>query len=75
MDLSGFINGSLDVSSRGKRRKAVELVIYTLGLVRAAEEHYLDRIPLNLQGGDAYSASENSIDSIFDAVDILSDAY
>jgi hypothetical protein len=36
---------------------------------------YLNRIPTNLQGGDAYATAEESIDLIGEAIDNLLDAY
>jgi hypothetical protein len=67
--------GSVDVSTRGKRRKATELAIELLEKIRHAEERYLERIPLNLQSGSAYSDAEYSIDIIIDAIDDLLNAY
>jgi hypothetical protein len=69
------IADSLDVSSRAKRRLAVNFVIGLLEKIRMAEEHNLDRFPVNLQGGDAYAASDYSHDIIIDAIVGLSDAY
>ena len=66
---------SLDLSSRKKRRKAVEAVIVLLEKIRMAEEASMARFPLNLQGGDAYAAADYSLDSIIDAIIGLSDAY
>lgn len=69
------ITGSLDVSTRGKRRKAMSLVIVMLEKIRNAEEEYMLRMPLNFQLGEAYSAADQSVDAIIEAVDYLSDAY
>ena len=40
------------------------LVIELLEIIRHAEERYLERIPLNLQSGSAYSDAEYSVDII-----------
>lgn len=66
---------SVDVSTRGKRRKAVKLVIEILENIRFAEEAYLERIPLNLRNSAAYSAADYSIDLIINAIISLLDAY
>lgn len=66
---------SVDVSTRGKRRKAVSLVIDILEKIRVAEEAYMERIPLNLRESEAYDAADYSIDIIIDAIVSLSDAY
>ena len=65
----------LDVSTRGKRRKAVAGIIELLKEIREAEEGYMTRMPENLQSGDAYAVADNSVDVIIEAVDLLSDAY
>ena len=66
---------SIDVSTRGKRRKAMALVIELLEKIRNAEERYMERIPLNLRSGDAYFAADYSVDAIIDAIIDLLDAY
>jgi hypothetical protein len=35
----------------------------------------MDRIPMNLQGGDAYAAADNSVDLLTDAIISLMEAY
>ncbi|MDR0375074.1 MAG: hypothetical protein LBH85_05045, partial [Treponema sp.] len=52
----------IDVSTRPKRRKAVLSVIALLDRVLAAEEAYLERVPLNLQGGAAYASAEECVE-------------
>ena len=66
---------SMDVSTRGKRRKAIAVAVDLLEKIRQAEERYIENIPFNLQSGDAYAAAENSVDLIIDAIISLSDAY
>ena len=43
--------------------------------IRSAEESYLERIPLNLQNGEAYAAADESVDTITDVILALWDAY
>ena len=64
-----------DITTRPKRRRAVDVLIAELKMIRGAEEAYIHRIPKNLQSGDAYSAADNCIETLTDAIDILSDAY
>ena len=66
---------SVDVSTRGKRRKAVTAIIKMLDKIHYAEMAYMHRIPTNLQSGEAYEAAEYSADSIEDAINTLYDAY
>lgn len=67
--------GSVDISTRPKRRIAVSKIVRLLNLIYSEEEEYLNRIPLNLQGGNAYDAAEDSLSCLIDAIDSLSDAY
>ena len=66
---------SIDVSTRGKRRKAMSLVIELLEKIRNAEEQYLKRIPLNLRSGGAYYEADYSVDAIIDAIIDLWDTF
>jgi len=66
---------SIDVSTRGKRRKAMELAVELLEKIRYAEEQYMERIPLNLRSGDAYFSADYSVDALLDAINRLFDAY
>jgi hypothetical protein len=47
------IFGTVDISSRPKRRRAVSLIVDELSQIRKEEETYMERIPHNLQEGDA----------------------
>jgi len=69
------IAATFDISTRGKRRKAVLYIIDLLKKIREAEENYMAKVPLNLQSGDAYAAADESVDAIIDAVNCLEDAY
>ena len=64
-----------DISTRPQRRRAVSLVIAELEKIRMAEEAYLNRIPLNLQGGEAALSADDSVSYLIDAICTLSDAY
>jgi len=66
---------SADLSSRGKRRKAVTLVIGLLERIRAAEQSLIARMPLNLQSSDAYDIAEYFIDALDEAIDVISSVY
>jgi len=65
----------IDVSTRAKRRKAMELAIELLEKIRHAEERYMERIPLNLRSGAAYFSADYSVDAIIDAIISLIGAY
>ena len=72
--MKSFID-SIDVSIRGKRRKAIILAIELLKKIRYAEEQYMERTPLHLRSGAAYSAADYSAGSILDGLHCLFDAY
>ena len=59
---------SVDVSTRGKRRKAMMFAIDLLEKIRHVEERYLERIPLNLRSGSAYFDADYSVDTIIAAI-------
>jgi hypothetical protein len=67
--------GSVDLSTRAKRRRAASLAVCLLKRIRLAEEESMGRIPANLQGCEAYSNADLSVDAIIDAVAALEDAY
>jgi hypothetical protein len=66
---------SVDLSSRGKRRKVITLVIELFERIRAAEGMFIERIPLNLHNSDAYDTAEQSIDLLDEAIDVVSSIY
>ena len=66
---------SADLSSRGKRRKVVTLIIGLLKRLRAEEQMFIVRMPLNLHGSDAYDAAEYSIDILDETIDVISSVY
>jgi len=67
--------GFFDVSTRRKRRQALAFILFNLDEIRIAEQTYFKRIPVNFQSGDVYEATENAIDSLVEAIDILSSVY
>jgi hypothetical protein len=66
---------SVDLSSRGKRRKAITLVIGLLMEIRAGEQTLMLQMPLNLQGSVVFETAEYAIDIIDEAIDIISSVY
>lgn len=67
--------GAMDISTRPKRRRAVSLIISELSRIRNAESEYMERIPVNMKNGDAYAATDDSVDLLTDAIIYLMDAY
>jgi len=67
--------GTIDISTRPKRRRAVSLIVNALSQIHYEEDAYQSRIPLNLQGGGAYNAADDSISYLVDAICTLSEAY
>jgi len=66
---------AIDLSSRVKRRKAAALASGLLERIRAAEEAYMERIPVNLQASDAYDMADNSIGLLDEAIDLVGSVY
>jgi hypothetical protein len=64
-----------DLSTRGKRRNVTTLVAGLLKRIRAAEQTLIERMPLNLQGSDAYDATECFIELLDEAIDAVSNIY
>jgi len=69
------IFASVDISTRPKRRRAVSFIITELSKICKEEETYMERIPINLQEGDAYAAADYSVEQLTDAITTLMDAY
>jgi len=67
--------GSLDISTRPKRRHAVALIVTELIQIRQKENNYVQHMPANLQGSEAAAAAEDSIDLLTDAINILLESY
>jgi len=66
---------SADLSSRGKRRKVVILVIDLLKRIRTAEQTLIERMPFNLHGSTAYETTEYTIDILDEVIDVISSVY
>ena len=66
---------SPDLSTRRKRRNAVNDIIRLLLRVRDNEERCRDNIPENLSTGAAYENAEESISIIDEAISLLDSAY
>lgn len=65
----------IDVSTRRERRAAMGIAVDILGKIRLAEEGYRDRIPENMQSGEAYSAADETVEIIDIATEYLLDAF
>ncbi len=63
------------LSTRAKRRKALDLVLKELNKIRDAEEAYLKRIPNNLTGSAAYNAADEGVDILTDTIVELVDLF
>ena len=66
---------AVDLSSRSKRRKAVTLVVDLLERIRMAEVAYMERIPENLHGSDAYDNADCAIGLLDEAIDSVNAVY
>jgi hypothetical protein len=78
--MAGCVKSAADPSplptvTRGARRKAVNAVICTLRRICDAEAAYLENIPENLRSGPACEASEQSVEALDEAIDILIGAF
>ena len=65
----------IDISTRPKRRRAVHMIHAALKQIRSAEIAYMEKIPENLQVGDAYANADESVEVLTDVIDALMDAY
>lgn len=73
--ISNIPLGSVDISTRPNRRKAVSRIVGVLSLIYSNEVDYMNRIPINLQGGETYAAAEESSEMLAEAIESLMDAY
>jgi len=71
---SAIIN-QIDLSSRAKRRKAVDLATHLLERIRFAEEANIDNFPLNFRDSQAFYNAEDSWDALIDAIASLYHIY
>lgn len=69
------ILNAFDLSTRSKRRDAAFFVIDFLFRIYREEEGYMNRIPVNLQSGNAFLAAEETLACLDEAASILTDAF
>jgi len=62
-------------STRQKRRKAVNLLIRECEAIMNAEQHYIDRMPENLENAPMHDEAEHTVDSLAEALELLRDAF
>jgi hypothetical protein len=74
-DLSDTETGMVLVSTRAHRRKATASVVSQIECILIAEESYRDRIPENLKGSDAYEVADQAVDSLEQAIALLTEAF
>ena len=75
MDISVVPLGSIDISTRTNRRKAVSRIIGVLGMIYAQEEFYMKRMPLSFQCSRPYGAADDSLYYLLNAISALYEAY
>ena len=75
MSVHAALINQIDLSSRAKRRKAVDLAALLLDRVRIAEETSIDNFPLNFRDSQAFANAEDSWDLLMDAICSLYDIY
>ena len=63
------------LETRKKRRTAVKTIAARLEDLLTAEEHFYSNVPDNLHGSKWHEASESSISTIHEILDLLSDIY
>jgi ribosomal protein S7 len=74
ISIDHFIN-SINVSTRGKRRKALCIAIKLLEIIRQAEEDNINNFHQNFWNSDAFANADYSLDILTDAICSLVDAY
>ena len=62
-------------STRQKRRKAVNLLIRECEAIMNAEQHYINRMPENLENAPMHDAAEHTVDSLAEALELLREAF
>ena len=63
------------VSTKRKRRKAIENMSYTMEQIRSAQETAMDNIPENLRGSALYELAEHSIEIMDEVMGLLGEIY
>jgi hypothetical protein len=81
-DRSGVLSSIADkntkksnIDTRGNRRRQICLIVAQLEVIRDKEHAYMDKIPENLQNGQAYENAEQSVDALEQAIELLKEAY
>ena len=59
------------LSTKRQRREAIEKVVKKLEEIKDCEEEYKERIPENLQSSAVYEASEQWIETLNEAIEVL----
>ena len=67
--------GNDRIKSRGGRRKALKDIIIQLEEIRSAENAYKEKIPENLQSGEAYESAEETVELIEQAIELLNESF
>ena len=75
MSFHADLFNQIDLSSRAKRRNAVNLASFLLDRVRIAEEANIDNFPLNFRDSQAFANAEDSWDALIDVISSLYDIY
>jgi len=65
----------LKIETRQQRKKSLELILGILNDLREAESDYLEKIPENLRNGIRYENSNQCIDTLDDAINILEGSF
>ena len=66
---------AIDVSTRGKRRKAIHSIVKHVECIKCAEESYRDNIPANLQASVVFDNADQCVSVLEEAIDLLNSAY
>lgn len=61
--------------SRRKRREAINAILASLSAIREAEQKYLENVPENFQNSESFEAGEFAVDTLDEAIGLLSDVY
>jgi hypothetical protein len=68
-------SATCEFTTRAKRRRAVNVMSVQLREIVISEEGYMDRMPLNFRESDRYAETEEIVDKLTEALDILDDVY
>ena len=64
-----------NIDTRGKRRRQISLIVIQLEAIRNKENAYMEKIPDNLQSGQAYENAAQSVDALDQAIELLKESY